>query len=51
MAAAARETFITRTACLVAAGVISSVVVASLQGLLGGLAFAVVGLSAAVSGG
>lgn len=48
MAPAAREAFITRTADLIAAGVTSSVVVASLQGLLGGIAFAIVGLSAAV---
>ena len=43
-----RETFITRTGDLIAAGVTSSVIVASLQGLLGGLAFAVLGLSAPV---
>lgn len=48
MAPAAREAFITRTADLIAAGVTSSVIVASLQGLLGGIAFAIVGLSAAV---
>jgi predicted PurR-regulated permease PerM len=44
----AREVFITRTADLIAAGVTSSVIVAGLQGLLGGLAFAVLGLSAPV---
>jgi predicted PurR-regulated permease PerM len=48
MAPVAREAFISRTADLVAAGVTSSVMVASLQGLLGGIAFAIVGLSAAV---
>ncbi len=48
MSPADRETFITRTGDLIAAGVTSSVIVASLQGLLGGLAFAVLGLSAPV---
>jgi predicted PurR-regulated permease PerM len=48
MAPAAREAFIARTADLIAAGVTSSVIVASLQGLLGGVAFALVGISAAV---
>jgi len=41
-----RELFIRRTADLIAAGVTSSAIVAGLQGLLGGLAFAVVGLPA-----
>ena len=45
---AAREAFIARTADLILAGVTSSVVVASLQGLLGGILFAVLGLSAPV---
>ncbi|HUR32883.1 MAG TPA: AI-2E family transporter [Vicinamibacterales bacterium] len=44
----AREAFITRTADLIAAGVTSSVIVAGLQGLLGGLSFAILGLSAPV---
>ena len=48
MSIEAREAFITRTADLIAAGVTSSVIVAGLQGLLGGLAFAVLGLSAPV---
>ncbi|MGE3959604.1 MAG: AI-2E family transporter [Vicinamibacterales bacterium] len=48
MAPTAREAFITRTGDLIAAGVTSSVIVATLQGLLGGIAFAVVGLSAPV---
>ena len=45
---AAREVFIARTADLISAGVTSSVIVASLQGLLGGILFAVLGLSAPV---
>ncbi|MGC4081462.1 MAG: AI-2E family transporter [Vicinamibacterales bacterium] len=44
----AREAFITRTGDLIAAGVTSSVIVAGLQGLLGGVAFAIVGLSGPV---
>jgi len=48
MSVEAREAFITRTADLISAGVTSSVIVAGLQGLLNGLAFAVVGLSAPV---
>jgi predicted PurR-regulated permease PerM len=48
MSLEAREAFITRTADLIAAGVTSSVIVAALQGLLGGIAFAAVGLSAPV---
>lgn len=43
-----REAFIVRTGDLIAAGVTSSVIVASLQGLLGGVAFALVGLSGPV---
>jgi predicted PurR-regulated permease PerM len=42
---AAREEFITQTRDLITAGVTSSAIVASLQGLLGGLAFLVVGIS------
>jgi predicted PurR-regulated permease PerM len=41
-----REALIRRTGDLIAAGVMSAAVVAGLQGLLGGLAFAVVGLPA-----
>lgn len=48
MPAATRELFIRRTGDLIAAGVTSSVIVASLQGALGGLAFAVLGLAAPV---
>ena len=48
MSPTAREAFITRTADLIAAGVTSSAIVATLQGFLGGIAFAIVGLSAAV---
>jgi predicted PurR-regulated permease PerM len=48
MAPAAREAFLARTGDLIAAGVTSSVVVAGLQGLAGGIAFALVGLSAPV---
>jgi predicted PurR-regulated permease PerM len=48
MSAAAREVFIHRTADLITAGVTSSVIVAALQGLLGGIAFALVGISAPV---
>ncbi len=48
MAPATREVFIQRTADLIAAGVTSSVIVASLQGALGGIAFALLGLSAPV---
>ena len=48
MAPSTREAFIQRTADLIAAGVTSSVVVASLQGALGGIAFALLGLSAPV---
>jgi predicted PurR-regulated permease PerM len=48
MSSETREAFITRTADLIAAGVTSSVIVAGLQGLLGGIAFALVGLSAPV---
>ncbi len=48
MPPATREIFIQRTADLIAAGVTSSVIVASLQGALGGLAFAILGLSAPV---
>ncbi len=48
MAPATREVFITRTADLIAAGVTSSVIVASLQGALGGAAFALLGLAAPV---
>lgn len=48
MSPTAREAFITRTADLIAAGVTSSALVATLQGFLGGVAFALVGLSAAV---
>lgn len=48
MSSATREAFIQRTADLIAAGVTSSVIVASLQGALGGLAFAALGLSGPV---
>jgi predicted PurR-regulated permease PerM len=48
MAPVAREAFIARTADLIAASVTSSVIVASLQGLLGGIVFAALGISAAV---
>lgn len=48
MEPASREAFITRTNDLIYAGVTSSVIVAGLQGLLGGLAFAVLGLTAPV---
>lgn len=48
MAPASREVFIQRTSDLIAAGVTSSVIVASLQGLFGGLSFLVLGLSAPV---
>lgn len=41
-----REALIRRTGDLISAGVLSAVVVAGLQGLIGGLAFAVVGLPA-----
>ena len=45
---AAREAFIARTADLISAGVTSTVTVAGLQGLFGGLSFAVLGLSGPV---
>lgn len=48
MEPAPREAFITRTNDLIYAGVTSSVIVAGLQGLLGGLAFAILGLTAPV---
>ena len=48
MPPASREVFIQRTSDLIAAGVTSSVIVASLQGLFGGLSFLVLGLSAPV---
>jgi len=48
MAPATRELFLSHTADLITAGVTSSAVVASLQGFLGGLAFAVLGLSGPV---
>lgn len=48
MSPVAREVFIRRTGDLIAAGVTSSVIVAGLQGLLGGIAFALLGLSAPV---
>ena len=48
MPSGTRELFIRRTGDLIAAGVTSSVIVASLQGALGGLAFALLGLSAPV---
>lgn len=48
MGAAEKETFIQRTGELIAAGVTSSVIVAGLQGLLGGVAFALLGIDAAV---
>ncbi|MBS1816724.1 MAG: AI-2E family transporter [Acidobacteria bacterium] len=48
MSPTAREAFITRTADLIAAGVTSSVIVAALQGFLGGVAFAIVGLRAPI---
>ena len=43
-----REQLITRTRDLISAGVTSAVIVAGLQGLLGGISFAVVGLDAPV---
>ena len=45
---AAREELIARTRDLISAGVTSAAIVASLQGLLGGIAFAMVGISAPV---
>jgi|SRR5215467_3045716 len=48
MEADARERLISRTRDLVAAGVLSSVVVAVLQGVLGGISLAIVGISAPV---
>lgn len=48
MPPASRDVFIQRTSDLIAAGVTSSVIVASLQGLFGGLSFQVLGLSAPV---
>lgn len=45
---AQREALIARTRALISAGVMSSVLVAGLQGVLGGLAFAVVGIDAPV---
>lgn len=48
MGAPEREAFISRTADLITAGVTSSAIVATLQGLLGGIAFALVGLPAPV---
>jgi len=48
MESRARETFIERTGELIAAGVTSTIVVSGLQGLLGGIAFALVGIDAAV---
>ena len=44
----AREQLITRTRALISAGVTSSAIVAALQGVLGGIAFALVGISAPV---
>jgi len=43
-----RETLIARTRTLIWAGVLSSAAVAGLQGILGGLAFAIVGIAAPV---
>jgi len=48
MREAAREELIVRTRELISAGVTSSAIVAGLQGLLGGIAFAAVGIDAAV---
>jgi len=48
MEADAREQLISRTRDLIAAGVLSSVVVAVLQGVLGGISLAIVGISAPV---
>ena len=48
MAPAAREDALLRTRDLIDAGVRSAVIVAGLQGLLGGIAFAVLGISAPV---
>jgi predicted PurR-regulated permease PerM len=48
MEADAREQLISRTRDLIAAGVLSSVVVAVLQGVLGGISLALVGISAPV---
>ena len=48
MEAAAREELITRTRDLISAGVTSAAIVASLQGLLGGISFAMVGIGAPV---
>ncbi len=48
MRAAEREAFIVRTADLITAGVTASAIVATLQGLLGGIAFALVGLPAPI---
>lgn len=48
MAPAAREDALSRTRDLIDAGVRSAVIVAGLQGLLGGAAFAVLGISAPV---
>ena len=45
-----REELITRTRDLISAGVTSAVIVAGLQGLLGGISFALVGLDAPVFG-
>ena len=45
---AAREELIARTRDLISAGVTSAAIVATLQGLLGGIAFAVVGIGAPV---
>jgi predicted PurR-regulated permease PerM len=45
---AAREELIARTRDLISAGVTSAAIVASLQGLLGGIAFALVGIGAPV---
>jgi predicted PurR-regulated permease PerM len=48
MDAAEREALIVRTRELVSVGVVSAVIVAAVQGLLGGLVFAAVGIDAAV---
>jgi predicted PurR-regulated permease PerM len=48
MDAARREALIARTRGLISAGVTSSVLVAGLQGVLGGVAFAIVGINAPV---
>jgi len=48
MPEAQREQLITRTRDLIAAGVTSAIIVAGLQGLLGGISFAVVGIEAPV---